>query len=84
MAFVNNPIVQACKTTYDTCIKNSNNDNNQKKQCKTQINTCCSNYNNINIDSIKYDFNNDNFKGIKCDAFKNESYSNSFSLTPQK
>lgn len=28
--------------------------------------------------------NNDNFKGIKCDAFKNESYSNSFSLTPQK
>ena len=50
----NHPIVQACKTTYDTCIKNSNNDNNQKKQCKTQINTCCSNYNNINIDSTKF------------------------------
>ncbi len=28
--------------------------------------------------------NNDNFKGIKFDAFKNESGSNSFSLTPQK
>jgi hypothetical protein len=53
------PVVQQCKTSYDTCMNDTNNlkiytPEQLSEKCTAQNSQCCTSYNNITIDSANF------------------------------